>query len=95
MDHMITAMDHKIQLLLPRWELPILLGNHSNIIQSQLELAEAEKTKGNKYFKGRKYDSALKCYESAIQLCPHDNTTQLATYYQNMAACYDLMVRYY
>ena len=65
------------------------------IVTLQLELAEAEKTKGNKYFKGRKYDSALKCYENAIQMCPPENPTQKATYYQNMAACYDLMVSYY
>ncbi|XP_065888673.1 mitochondrial import receptor subunit TOM70-like [Dysidea avara] len=66
-------------------------GSHDPPHVSKLELAEAEKTKGNKYFKGRKYDSALKCYENAIQMCPPENPTQKATYYQNMAACYDLM----
>lgn len=59
--------------------------------KTPLEQAEQLKTTGNKYFKGKKYDSALRCYEEAIKLCPSDQTVALATYNQNMAACYELM----
>lgn len=61
-------------------------------MQTPLEQAEHSKAVGNKYFKGKKYDSALRCYEEAIKLCPPDQTVALATYHQNMAACYELMV---
>ena len=63
-----------------------------NTLQTPLEQAEQHKDTGNKYFKGKKYDSALRCYEEAIKLCPSDQTVALATYHQNMAACYELMV---
>ncbi|XP_031555205.1 mitochondrial import receptor subunit TOM70-like [Actinia tenebrosa] len=53
------------------------------------EKAQAAKLKGNKFFKGRKYEQALKCYSEAIELCPEENKTDLATFYQNRAAAYE------
>ena len=68
------------------------MNSKYNTLQTPLEQAEQHKATGNKYFKGKKYDSALRCYEEAIKLCPSDQTVALATYHQNMAACYELMV---
>ncbi|KAL9964039.1 hypothetical protein ACROYT_G027613 [Oculina patagonica] len=51
--------------------------------------AQATKLRGNKYFKGGKFDQAIKCYTEAIELCPEDQKTELATYYQNRAAAYE------
>ena len=54
-----------------------------------LEQALAAKNKGNKYFKGGKYDLAIRCYTEAIEVCPKDKTIDLSTFYQNRAAAYD------
>ena len=59
---------------------------------SPAEQAQAVKLKGNKYFKGQKYDQAIKCYTEAISLCPEENKTDLAMYYQNRAAAYEQQV---
>lgn len=56
--------------------------------QSPAEQAQAVKLRGNKYFKGGKFDQAIQCYTEAIDLCPDENKTDLATYYQNRAAAY-------
>ena len=65
----------------------------SSCIQlSPAEQAQAVKLKGNKYFKGQKYDQAIKCYTEAISLCPEENKTDLAMYYQNRAAAYEQQV---
>ncbi|XP_015765073.1 PREDICTED: mitochondrial import receptor subunit TOM70-like [Acropora digitifera] len=56
--------------------------------RSPAERAAAVKLRGNKYFKGGKFDLAIQCYTEAIELCPEDNKTDLATYYQNRAAAY-------
>ena len=59
---------------------------------SPAEQAQAVKLKGNKYFKGGKFEQAIRCYTEAINLCPEDNKTDLATYYQNRAAAYEQQV---
>ena len=56
---------------------------------SPLEKAQAEKNKGNKYFKGGRYDSAINCYTEAIKLCPVEAEQDLATFYHNRAAAYE------
>lgn len=61
-------------------------------MQSPAEKAQAVKLRGNKYFKGGKFDQAIRCYTEAIDLCPEDNKTDLATYYQNRAAAYEQQV---
>jgi tetratricopeptide (TPR) repeat protein len=46
---------------------------------------------GNKYFRGGRYELAIKCYSEAIDLCPKDQPLDLATFHQNRAAAYDQM----
>ena len=57
-----------------------------------LEKAQAEKNKGNKYFKGGRYDAAINCYTEAIKLCPAEEKQDLATFYHNRAAAYEKLV---
>ncbi|ESO93870.1 hypothetical protein LOTGIDRAFT_105182 [Lottia gigantea] len=59
-----------------------------------LEKAQAAKAKGNKYFKGGKYDQAIACYTEAIDLCPSDKKSDLATFYQNRAASSEYLSKY-
>jgi len=54
-----------------------------------LERAIAAKNRGNKYFKGGRYELAIKCYSEAIDICPKDKPIDLATFHQNRAAAYD------
>jgi len=54
-----------------------------------LEKALAAKNKGNKYFRGGRYELAIKCYTQAIEVCPEAKKTDLATFYQNRAAAYE------
>ena len=51
--------------------------------------AVAAKNRGNKYFRGGRYELAVKCYAEAIEKCPEDKTIDLATFYQNRAAAHD------
>ncbi|XP_062577593.1 mitochondrial import receptor subunit TOM70-like [Saccostrea cucullata] len=53
------------------------------------EQAQAEKNKGNKYFKGGKYDQAINCYTNAIKMCPPGDKEALSTFYHNRAAAYE------
>ncbi|XP_065055601.1 mitochondrial import receptor subunit TOM70-like [Rhopilema esculentum] len=55
------------------------------------QLAQSAKLKGNKYFKGGKYDSAIECYTEAITLCPKEKSDDIATFYQNRAAAHEKM----
>lgn len=47
------------------------------------------KEKGNDLFRQKRYDDAIQQYSDAIQLCPPDKKKDLATFYQNRAACYE------
>jgi len=58
-------------------------------ITDPLERALASKNKGNKYFKGGRYELAIKCYTEAIEVCPESKKTDLSTFYQNRAAAYE------
>lgn len=49
---------------------------------------------GNDYFKKGVFDKAIACYTKAIELCPSDSVTELATFYQNRAAAYDSLKKY-
>ena len=61
-----------------------------NFLQSQItdpfEKAVQLKNKGNKYFKGGRYELAIKCYSEAIEICPKDKKADLSTFYQNRGA---------
>lgn len=56
--------------------------------------AQECKNKGNKYYKGGKYDQAIKCYTESIETCPAKFKKELATYYQNRAAAHEQLVRH-
>ena len=60
--------------------------------QDPLAKAIACKNKGNKYFRGGRYELAIKCYTEAIELCPKAKETDLSTFYQNRAAAYEQLV---
>lgn len=62
--------------------------------KSPAERAQAIKLRGNKYFKGGKFEQAIKCYTEAIDLCPQDSKAELATYYQNRAAAHEQQKNY-
>merc|ERR1712055_1037983 len=53
------------------------------------EQAVAAKNRGNKYFRGGRYELAIKCYTEAIEKCPKDKPIDLATFHQNRAAAHD------
>lgn len=57
--------------------------------QEPFERAVSLKNKGNKYFKGGRYELAIKCYTEAIDVCPVQKEQDLSTFYQNRAAAYD------
>ena len=56
------------------------------------EKAVAAKNRGNKYFKGGRYELAIRCYTEAIEVCPEKETLDLATFHQNRAAAHDQLV---
>lgn len=58
-------------------------------VKTPLEIAQAAKAKGNKYFKATKYNMAIECYTTAIENCPKENAADIATFYQNRAAAYE------
>ena len=57
--------------------------------------AQDMKQKGNNFYKQEKFEEAVKCYEEAITLsvAEGENDDVVATYYQNLAAVYDALVR--
>jgi import receptor subunit TOM70 len=54
----------------------------------------AAKQRGNKQFKDAKYEAAIECYSEAIKLCPQTKSEDMATFYQNRAASYEMLKRY-
>ena len=60
---------------------------------SPFERAMSAKNKGNKYFRGGRYELAIKCYGEAIEGCPKEKSADLATFYQNRAAAHEQLVR--
>lgn len=61
--------------------------------QSPSERAQRHKNLGNAVFKAGKFDEAIAQYNMAIEACPEDNKSDLATFYQNRAAAYEQLVR--
>lgn len=57
--------------------------------ESPLERAQKYKNEGNSLFKKGKYDEAINMYNKAIDSCPEEFRTDLATFYQNRAAAYE------
>jgi len=48
--------------------------------------AQGFKSRGNKYFKGGKFEKAIECYTKAIEQCAKEDLADLSTFYQNRAA---------
>ena len=67
--------------------------NLSSYFQTPLEKAQAAKNKGNKYFKGGKFEQAIQCYTEALNICPTQHASDIATFYQNRAAAHEQLVR--
>lgn len=62
--------------------------------ESPLEQAQRYKTLGNDSFKKGKYDEAITMYNKAIEACPQEFATDLATFYQNRAAAYEQLKKW-
>lgn len=62
--------------------------------ESPLERAQRYKNEGNLLFKKGKYDEAINMYNKAIESCPEACATDLATFYQNRAACYEQLKKW-
>lgn len=62
--------------------------------ESPLEQAQRYKNEGNICFKRGKYDEAITHYNKAIEACPKEFTTDLATFYQNRAAAYEQLKKW-
>lgn len=62
--------------------------------ESPHEKAKAFKNNGNKLFKEGKFDKAVECYTNAIKICPPEEKSDLATFYQNRAAAYENLKNY-
>ncbi|GAB0096223.1 mitochondrial import receptor subunit TOM70 [Sergentomyia squamirostris] len=54
-----------------------------------LQQAMEAKNRGNEKYRLGKFDESIGFYGNAIDTCPHTNTTELATFYQNRAAAYE------
>lgn len=52
------------------------------------------KDEGNACFKSGKYDEAIKFYEKAIEKCPEENKTDMAIFYQNRSAAYEMLKKW-
>ncbi|KAM7314651.1 mitochondrial import receptor subunit TOM70 isoform X1 [Ixodes scapularis] len=66
----------------------------TDVEQNPYEKAKAFKNQGNKYFKGGKFDKAIECYTEAINICPKEHVSELATFFQNRAAAFDNLKNY-
>lgn len=60
--------------------------NQDNVDSEPPVDAQGLKSRGNKYFKGGKFEKAIDCYTKAIELCAKGDLADLATFYQNRAA---------
>lgn len=67
----------------------VSLDEEQNKYETALERATKLKAAGNRAFHAGKYDDAIVLYNEAIEACPPDHPTDLATYYQNRSACYE------
>ncbi|XP_075153295.1 translocase of outer membrane 70 [Haematobia irritans] len=58
---------------------------------SPLKEATTFKNEGNTCYRNGKYDEAISFYDKAIDKCPKENKTDLAIFYQNRAAAYEML----
>lgn len=75
--------------LLQSGDSTISLDEDQHSDESPLEKAQRYKNEGNVLFKKGKYDEAIGMYNKAIESCPDEFKTDLATFYQNRAAAYE------
>ena len=61
-------------------------------MQTPEEQAQSSKLRGNKFFKGGKFEQAITCYTEAIELCPKEKLEDISTFHQNRAAAYEQLV---
>lgn len=59
-----------------------------------LKEALSFKEKGNESYRKGKYDEAIEFYDKAIEKCPTDKKIDLAIFYQNRAASYEMLHRW-
>ncbi|XP_011199679.2 mitochondrial import receptor subunit TOM70 [Bactrocera dorsalis] len=61
---------------------------------SPLKEATMYKNEGNVCYRNGKYDEAISFYDKAIDKCPIENRTDLAIFYQNRAASYEMLKKW-
>ncbi|XP_053960136.1 mitochondrial import receptor subunit TOM70 [Anastrepha ludens] len=61
---------------------------------SPLKEATMYKNEGNVCYRNGKYDEAISFYDKAIDKCPPENRTDLAIFYQNRAASYEMLKKW-
>ncbi|XP_067623529.1 mitochondrial import receptor subunit TOM70 [Eurosta solidaginis] len=61
---------------------------------SPLKEATMYKNEGNICYRNGKYDEAISFYDKAIDKCPAENRTDLAIFYQNRAASYEILKKW-
>lgn len=61
---------------------------------SPLKEANNYKTEGNNCYRNGKYDEAIIFYDKAIDKCPAEHRADLAIFYQNRAASYEMLKKW-
>ncbi|XP_068151376.1 mitochondrial import receptor subunit TOM70 [Drosophila tropicalis] len=61
---------------------------------SPLKEANNYKTEGNNCYRNGKYDEAISFYDKAIDKCPKEHRSDLAIFYQNRAASYEMLKKW-
>ncbi|XP_017484532.1 PREDICTED: mitochondrial import receptor subunit TOM70 [Rhagoletis zephyria] len=61
---------------------------------SPIKEATMYKNDGNVCYRNGKYDEAISFYDKAIDKCPAENRTDLAIFYQNRAASYEMLKKW-
>ncbi|KAH8298050.1 hypothetical protein KR018_005262 [Drosophila ironensis] len=61
---------------------------------SPLNEANHYKTEGNNCYRNGKYDEAISFYDKAIDKCPKEHRTDMAIFYQNRAASYEMLKKW-
>lgn len=61
---------------------------------SPLKEATMYKNEGNACYRKGKFDEAISFYDKAIEKCPQENKTDLAIFYQNRAASYEMLSKW-
>lgn len=61
---------------------------------SPLKEANNYKTEGNNCYRNGKYDEAIIFYDKAIDKCPQEHRADLAIFYQNRAASYEMLKKW-